>query len=205
MTRLSRPIVALAVLSVLVCGAHAADPPKSQSVATKDVDRGKYLVQIGGCNDCHTPGYAATGGKVPEKDWLVGDQLVARCLGHDLPGQSAPVHAEGERTGVVVRREIRGNASADALVQSSRDDRCGSACRVSLHSFSWPSGHRSAGVSAAGPGAEAAVRAIPRAAAEIRPVSRPRSFRLGPAAPPRAACSPAASRSSSAPRRPAPA
>jgi mono/diheme cytochrome c family protein len=39
------------------------------------VKRGKYLVQIGGCNDCHTAGYAPGGGKVPEKDWLLGDAL----------------------------------------------------------------------------------------------------------------------------------
>jgi mono/diheme cytochrome c family protein len=37
--------------------------------------RGRYIVTIGGCNDCHTPGYAMTGGKVPEKQWLTGDQL----------------------------------------------------------------------------------------------------------------------------------
>jgi mono/diheme cytochrome c family protein len=39
------------------------------------VDRGRYLVKITGCNDCHTPGYAQTGGHVPEKAWLVGDRL----------------------------------------------------------------------------------------------------------------------------------
>lgn len=31
------------------------------------LDRGRYLVKIGGCNDCHTSGYAQTAGKVPEK------------------------------------------------------------------------------------------------------------------------------------------
>jgi mono/diheme cytochrome c family protein len=41
----------------------------------KLVERGRYVVKIGGCNDCHTPGYALTDGKVPEKDWLIGDQL----------------------------------------------------------------------------------------------------------------------------------
>jgi mono/diheme cytochrome c family protein len=75
MTCLTRPTVAFAVLSAFACAVHAADAPKSQAAASKDVDRGKYIVQIGGCNDCHTPGYAATGGKVPEKDWLVGGDL----------------------------------------------------------------------------------------------------------------------------------
>lgn len=39
------------------------------------VARGKYLITIAGCNDCHTAGYAASDGKVPEKDWLQGDGL----------------------------------------------------------------------------------------------------------------------------------
>ena len=39
----------------------------------KMIERGRYIAKIGGCNDCHTPGYAPTGGKVAEKDWLAGD------------------------------------------------------------------------------------------------------------------------------------
>lgn len=38
-------------------------------------DHGRYLVTIGGCNDCHTAGFAQTGGKVPESRWLLGDTL----------------------------------------------------------------------------------------------------------------------------------
>lgn len=38
-------------------------------------ERGHYLVTITGCNDCHTPGYAMSGGKVDEKQWLTGDAL----------------------------------------------------------------------------------------------------------------------------------
>jgi mono/diheme cytochrome c family protein len=75
MTCLTRPAVGFAFLSAFACAAHAADAPKSQAAASKDADRGRYIVQIAGCNDCHTPGYTATGGKVDEKDWLVGDQL----------------------------------------------------------------------------------------------------------------------------------
>lgn len=41
----------------------------------KPLDRGRYLVKIAGCNDCHTPGYAQAAGKIPEKQWLTGDQL----------------------------------------------------------------------------------------------------------------------------------
>jgi hypothetical protein len=39
------------------------------------LQRGRYIAKIAGCNDCHTAGYMASGGKVPEKDWLQGDIL----------------------------------------------------------------------------------------------------------------------------------
>jgi mono/diheme cytochrome c family protein len=35
-------------------------------------ERGRYLVTIGGCNDCHTPGYPEQAGKVPVNEWLTG-------------------------------------------------------------------------------------------------------------------------------------
>lgn len=39
------------------------------------VNHGRYLVQTAGCNDCHTPGYAAAEGLVDEKLWLTGDNM----------------------------------------------------------------------------------------------------------------------------------
>ena len=57
-------------LGVLIAGygrAVAAEVgPETQ------VTRGKYLVTISGCNDCHTPGYMQQGPKVPEREWLTG-------------------------------------------------------------------------------------------------------------------------------------
>jgi len=38
-------------------------------------DMGKHLILIAGCNDCHTSGYAPSGGQVPESEWLLGDNL----------------------------------------------------------------------------------------------------------------------------------
>jgi mono/diheme cytochrome c family protein len=50
-------------------------PAFAQQKTDPQVNRGRYLIKIGGCNDCHTAGYAPTGGKVPEAQWLTGDIL----------------------------------------------------------------------------------------------------------------------------------
>jgi len=39
------------------------------------IERGRYLVRVAGCNDCHTPGYAESGGTVPENQWLIGTSV----------------------------------------------------------------------------------------------------------------------------------
>lgn len=41
----------------------------------KQIEQGKYMVTVGGCNDCHTPGYLLSGGKVPVSKWLTGDSF----------------------------------------------------------------------------------------------------------------------------------
>ena len=50
----------------------AAQQPKK---ADPSIARGRYLVAIAGCNDCHTPNFAPSGGKTPESEWLTGDAL----------------------------------------------------------------------------------------------------------------------------------
>jgi mono/diheme cytochrome c family protein len=52
-----------------------ACPAFAQQKTDPQVNRGRYLIKIGGCNDCHTAGYAPSGGKVPEAQWLMGDAL----------------------------------------------------------------------------------------------------------------------------------
>jgi mono/diheme cytochrome c family protein len=39
----------------------------------KLIERGKYLITIGSCNDCHTEGYLQNDGKVPVSEWLKGN------------------------------------------------------------------------------------------------------------------------------------
>ena len=46
-----------------------------RGAANTAVERGRYVVEIGGCNDCHTKGYADAGGKAAEADRLKGDSL----------------------------------------------------------------------------------------------------------------------------------
>jgi len=61
-------LAGLLVTLALATQASAADTAKDPRVA-----RGRYLVVVSGCNDCHTPGYMQNGGpKLPEKDWLTG-------------------------------------------------------------------------------------------------------------------------------------
>ena len=49
---------------------HADAPAKSSSniALNKEIERGRYVVAISGCNDCHTPNFLVNGG--PQKDWL---------------------------------------------------------------------------------------------------------------------------------------
>lgn len=55
-----------AVQAVATTGSSKEDPW---------VERGRYVVAIGGCNDCHTPGFAMNGGKAKEADLLTGDSV----------------------------------------------------------------------------------------------------------------------------------
>ena len=66
-------IIAAFAIAFLVTGAAVAQ--QKAGTLSAEAARGKYLVQITGCNDCHTAGYTASGGKVEENLWLTGDRL----------------------------------------------------------------------------------------------------------------------------------
>jgi mono/diheme cytochrome c family protein len=68
---MKRLAMAIAVLLALAPFAALAQQKKMSAEAK----RGRYLVQTSGCNDCHTPGYPPSGGKVEERLWLTGDRL----------------------------------------------------------------------------------------------------------------------------------
>ncbi len=60
-----------AASALLACAAAVAGPPPASSKT--QLQRGRYLIQTSGCNDCHTPGYGMKNGQVDEKLWLTGD------------------------------------------------------------------------------------------------------------------------------------
>ena len=79
-------LAAAALLSLQACSRPAAATPVEATTtpaqyisAASDIDAGRYLVKIGGCNDCHTPGYVEklmmTGQAMPESDWLQGGDV----------------------------------------------------------------------------------------------------------------------------------
>ena len=59
---------------LLAGGAIAAEAQHAPD-NSRQIEHGRYLIMIGGCNDCHTPGFVQTAGKVPESQWLIGDRL----------------------------------------------------------------------------------------------------------------------------------
>jgi hypothetical protein len=66
-------LVPPALAITLVLAVAACVHPEGADRAS--VERGRYLVSVAGCNDCHTPGYIVSAGKVPESAWLTGDRL----------------------------------------------------------------------------------------------------------------------------------
>jgi mono/diheme cytochrome c family protein len=64
-----------AISTILAAVSAAAALTAHAEPGGADLKRGRYLLQIGGCNDCHTAGYAMSGGKVPDAKWVSGDAV----------------------------------------------------------------------------------------------------------------------------------
>ena len=65
--------VLIGLTALAIAAAPAAQAAEKR--AAKLIERGRYLLAVGNCNDCHTDGYAAKEGKMPENDWLLGSPL----------------------------------------------------------------------------------------------------------------------------------
>lgn len=74
---IGKHLILLGVCTVGLAGCNQAEVKDggdegARVVAASDIEVGRYLVRVGGCNDCHTPGYAQGNGQTPEAEWLKG-------------------------------------------------------------------------------------------------------------------------------------
>ncbi|WP_309092307.1 cytochrome C [Phenylobacterium sp.] len=77
-THLKLTVVAAALLALTGCRqsqATAAAPTGVRVTGASDVEAGRYLTVVGGCNDCHTAGWNETGGNVPDAQRLTGTNV----------------------------------------------------------------------------------------------------------------------------------
>lgn len=66
-------LVGVLLLAMVACEQRSAETPSPAAPARTPEQQGKYIVLIGGCNDCHTGGYAESNGQnPPESEWLTG-------------------------------------------------------------------------------------------------------------------------------------
>ncbi len=66
-----KAILAFAVGILLAAPACAGDAHAS----SKSIKHGEFLVNYGGCQDCHTPGWAQNGGRAPKEELLTGSGM----------------------------------------------------------------------------------------------------------------------------------
>ena len=91
----------LALLGMLASTALYAGTPSPA--------HGRYLIAIGGCNDCHTPGFAAAKGQLPESQWLTGNPV-----GYRGPWGTSYAHN--------LRTHFAQNSEAEWLDQAKNDE-----------------------------------------------------------------------------------
>jgi mono/diheme cytochrome c family protein len=58
-------------LGLIVLTASQLAPAHAAGASKKEIQRGRYLVNYGGCNDCHTPKVMTANGPVPDKSRLL--------------------------------------------------------------------------------------------------------------------------------------
>jgi len=63
------------IAASLAAGAVSAWSAETKTNGTATIERGRYLAQVAGCNDCHTSGYLMSNGQIPESQWLMGDSF----------------------------------------------------------------------------------------------------------------------------------
>jgi len=67
-------IAAMAAGTGLTIG-NSAEAQTAKGGPPSDIERGRYMVLTGHCNNCHTDGYSGKQGNIPEKEWLLGNPV----------------------------------------------------------------------------------------------------------------------------------
>jgi len=70
-----RQLLVAGLIAVGLAGATGPVQPGETDGNAATIERGRYLAQVAGCNDCHTPGYLLNNGEIPESQWLIGDSF----------------------------------------------------------------------------------------------------------------------------------
>jgi hypothetical protein len=71
------------VLALTACGSKSAAPPSNDQAAkpaASPIERGKYLVTVGGCNDCHTPMAMTPNGPAPDMTRMLSGHPAALVM-----------------------------------------------------------------------------------------------------------------------------
>jgi hypothetical protein len=165
-------------LGIAWLSAISALPAAHSSENDERINHGRYLVKIGGCNECHTEGYARTFGKIPESEWMIG-----REWGEVGPwGTTFPVNVR------LLVAEINEREWIDRV--PAGDDRRRSACRIFLPSLSRCSRKTSSGLFAARRANKVSPRPVscrrPIASAKGTSTQHSNNRRPRPTGPPRA-------------------
>ena len=96
-SRIARTAAVAAISSLALvtagCGAKGEAKERETTASTADhsaqVERGKYLVMVGGCNDCHTPWKLGPDGPAPDESRLLSghpqDLVITRSVQAGAP------------------------------------------------------------------------------------------------------------------------
>jgi mono/diheme cytochrome c family protein len=62
-------------VALILLAAGALPLARAEAPSKAVLERGRYMVLVGHCNNCHTAGYMQTAGNVPEERWLLGNPV----------------------------------------------------------------------------------------------------------------------------------
>lgn len=123
-----KPIVLLLVMVALITGCVESGKPISDIENLRqqmsDIERGRYVIVIMGCNDCHTPDYLVRRANIPEEDWLVGSALGFRSpLGTSYPTNlRLLLNSISEEDWLVLAKQMRRESPmADVMLPDTLD------------------------------------------------------------------------------------